>query len=431
MAADSANLSEVDISYFHAMERGLADLKSQHANSSMIKNNQNTLNSTVDDAIQTNKHTTAILLLALNIQRLKSSIDSPAVISHFSYLLNQEVYPLANELLHLAESVNDAYVVSRMHFQLAQYFYHRGQYTLAQKHLTAIEARNALTAAQSDYATIIFGVTLQHQKNHRGALKYYETIKPKSPYFGYAQLNKAVVYIRQGWWTDAKLAIDSALGQQPSSNTEEFTNRLHLVLGYNQVQHEFYRNARESFRNITLESQYADRALLGIGLCALNQGDYVGAINAFGILKSKNKTNISVAESYLLYAFTHEQMSQPSIASAMYEEAIAYFNKRIRETDAVLVQLQTQLPADNLTAPLSENTQVLPDFYKARKRNLQYLTSEAKATATKTVLAKALEEQRKETHKLAMQAFLKEKDILVSYLSQAQFGQAKLFDNIQ
>jgi len=431
-AADPTPYTMQDAEFYHAVERSFAELGAAGAKSGMVKSSLPELNSAINTAIMAGDHGSAILQLSMNLQLLETALDSSLVMHLFTYLLDQEAVPVANKLIQSAKASGDSYVLSRMYYLMGKHFYQLGQWDVAQQYLSNIEIRAALTKEQSDYATIIFGITLQYQKKHRAALKYYETIEPESVYFQFAQLNKAVVYIRQGWWTDAKMAIEKALQHKSIHNAEEFANRLQLVLGYNQLQHEFYRNARESFRKITLHSRYADRALLGIGLCALNQGDYVGAINAFGILKGKKDINISIAESFLLYAFTHEQMSQAQIASAMYEEAIAFYDRKLRETDATLAILNkgSSVPSNIKTVFGAEESPV-PAYISARENTLRFLAEHVRQKRNKKLVLEVQQKLQAQKRDALIRAIEAEKKVLVSYLSQAQFGQAKLFDNIQ
>jgi len=418
----------LELAYNEVFSRGFIDLNKQFSDSSFIKRSFSSLNTHVSEAQASGKHESALLLLSLNRGLLKENLYKPELIEHFNYLLNQDAMPLAAVILSWAEEEGDFDILSRLHYHLAHYYFQRGEWEKASQHLTAIENKNALTAAQGDYATIIFGITLQNAKHHRAAIKYYDEIKPESIYFSYAQLNKAVAFIRQGWWTDAKIAIDKALQQEPVKHTEEFTNRLYLVLGYSQLQHEFYRNARENFRHITLDSQYADRALLGIGLCALHQGDYAGALNAFGILKNKDKSNISVTESHLLFAFTHEQMRQTTLASAHYEEAIAYYQGRIRRVEQALAELSS---ADNSNTMSHTETVSPPAYLVLQARNLRYLADKVSNKKLKLDIAKLQRQLSAATTDYSKKILNQRKETLISYLSQSQFGQAKLFDKLQ
>lgn len=442
----SGSYSEED-SYSSALASGFDALAGQLATSSFAVRDLAALDARVKAAISADKRETAILLLTVNQAVVLNEINAPEVVFFFELLLDGEALPLAQRWMKQAQKIGDGYTLARLHYQLAKHYYRHGDHDKTLEHLTAIEDRNALTANESDYATLIFGITLQHRKEHRTALKYYGTLDEKSRYFGYAQLNKAVAFIRQGWWTDARIAIDAALAhelkltetlsnendlpEEELEDIEEFTNRLYLVLGYNQIQHEFYRNARDNFRHITLESRYADRALLGIGLCALNQGDYVGAINAFGILKGKDKLNISITEAYLLYAFTHEQMGQSALASAQYEEAIAYYNNRLRTLEKLLTsntsdhfsEQEQHLTSTRLASP--------PTHLLKRQSNLRFIQASLQKSPLAALLDKASLEVNSRIASYYRDQLNEEKKLLVSYLSQAQFGQAKLFDNVQ
>jgi|GEM_PF-636215 len=416
--------------YQRALTQGFDKLATQFQDSSFKKANIDALYKDVQKAMDGDKHASALLLLYTNKHLLKQHINHEKVAELFAYALGREALPLVEKLNEWAVVDGDVYTVSLFNYHFAQYYYRLGDWIKARDFLSAIEVRNALSTDQGDYATIIFGVTLQNNKQHRAAIKYYDEISENSKYYGYAQLNKAVAFVRQGWWTDAKIAIDSAL--EKSNDNEEFINRLHLVLGYSQLQHEFYRNARESFRHIAVDSRYADRALLGIGLCALNQGDYVGAINAFGILKDKPRTNISISESFLLYAFTHEQMKQSAIASAHYDQAIAYYGKRIRQVDQLLAGLKKLDDNSAITQHFSQsNSHIIPSHLAIRLENIEYLSASIMDKKLKKELDSAKRFIDTQLTKLYRAALIDEKGVLVSYLSQAQFGQAKLFDDIQ
>ncbi len=432
-ASANANKELQHDEYNIALRQAFHALAGQGANRQYKTDSVIRLKQQVQRAARAEDHTSAMLQIEVNRALLKDNIWEPVAAGLFSYLLDQQAFSLAEELFSWAIEEGDVDAISRMNYYLAHYHYQLGNWGKAAQHLTSIDNKNALSSEQGDYATIIFGVTLQNKKQHRNAIKFYDEIKPQSPYYGYAQLNKAVAFVRQGWWTDAKIAIDSALKNDNKQLSEEFVNRLHLVLGYSQLQHEFYRNSRESFRHITVDSQYADRALLGIGLCALNQDDYAGALNAFNILKNQNKDHISVSEAYLLFAFTHEQMHQTELASAYYEEAIAYYNGKIRLIDQSLKALKNTSTGlrEEINKRLQKHSMSLPSHLQLRIRNLDYLFEKLGSGKAKNAVASAnrLLQQQSKDH--VIQVLASDREKLVSYLSQAQFGQTKLFDTQQ
>ncbi|WP_018415120.1 tetratricopeptide repeat protein [Teredinibacter turnerae] len=357
--------------------------------------------------------------IASNQENLLQNNDPSLLLEAFQALLDANLGGIAQHLLTKAESVSDTYTLSQLHYLIAVYFHRTGQPERALQHLSKIEARNALSEKQSDYATLLFGTLLQDNKKHREAVKYYQTIAPESAYFSQAQMNIAVAYIRQGWWTDAQLAINNALSSDAVNSDPELRNRLLLMLGYNRLKNEFYRDSREAFRKISLESSYSNRAMLGIGLCALNQGDIVGAINAFGYLKKKNENTISVTEAHLLYAYAHEKTGESALASAQYEAAIAYYNGRL------LAVGDDDKPLD--PGITFEYTEANRDLVEQRVQILERLaavfpTNNQRLLALRDRFRIYLQKIKEGTKNDNIR-------ILTSYLSQSQYGQAKLFDN--
>lgn len=350
---------------------------------------------------------------------LLDSTNPSLLIKAFQALLDANLGGVANSLLDDAEESSDTYTLAQLHYRIAVYAHRTSQPERALQHLSKIEARNALSEQQSDYATLLFGTLLQNNKKHREAVKYYQSISPESTYFSHAQMNIAVAYIRQGWWTDAQLAINNALSSKAVNNDPELRNRLLLMLGYNRLKNEFYRDSRDAFRKISLESHYSDRAMLGIGLCALNQGDIVGAINAFGYLKQKSENTISVAEAHLLYAYAHEKMGEKALASAQYEAAIAYYNGRLLAASA------NDKPLDPGIA--FEYTEGNRGFVEQQIQTLERLAAEFSTYSPRILALRGRYEVY--LHKIKEGAKNDNIKILTSYLSQSQYGQAKLFDN--
>lgn len=389
----------------------------------------------VKAAANADQSVAAVTSIIANLNLIKANTGDPKVQYVVTRLLEQNAWHAVEILFEHAVESGDPYTTSKFNYLYANYYFDRKAWDKAQQYLSAIEVQNALTRAESDYATIMRGIILQMHKKHRESVKHYDSITDASDYYTYAQLNKAIAFIRQGWWTDAHIAISNALEKGSPKSLEELSNRLYLVLGYSQLQHEFYRDARQTFRNIALDSQYVNRALLGIGLCALHQGDFVGALNAFKLLQSKKQDDIFVTESYLLLAFVYEQMGQETTASAHYSEAIAYYQSRIASAEMEMAKIHGRLtgPGSGFTdREISDNLlRELPGHVLANARQLDFFS---RATTNEQLTKKiAALKQKYDSALLLLSRDLVEEQtrVLQSYLSQSQFGVAKLFDSDQ
>lgn len=370
----------------------------------------------------------AFALIKAHQTLVTNNIDSKDAIKIIELTLDYGVQTLSNHFIKYAQQNAGSYVNANILYGLALRAYNQQNYDLTLDYLTQIDASGSLSRSRRDYATLLFGISLQHRGKHREAMKIYERLGKKSKYFAHAQLNLAVAYIRQGWWTDAQIAIEKALAHTGSKGQSEFINRLYVVLGYSQLKNEFYRNARETFRHVSLDSQYMSRALLGIGLCALNQRDYLGAINAFDRLKNSSNYDLTIAEAHLLVPFTIERMKDLEMASAGYSEAIAYYGVKILEFENYPLNHIIEIPKED---PAAKVLTSLPDHYT----NMYYMLDQLQ-TATRgstlepqikglsaryAVFLKDIRKQEIHTHISQLK----------SYLSQSQYGFAKLYDENQ
>lgn len=361
----------------------------------------------------------AIQLVMANIPLIRTEIESKEAVQIFDLLLQLEALEQAKSILRIANESASDNTISKMHYLLALFYYEHEDWKPALKAMDAITARNALTQDESDYAFILYGITLQNLKQHRQAIGYYEQVGSASSYYGYAQLNKAIAFLKQGWWTDADLTIESAVTADTISKNPELLNRLFLFIGYAQIHHEFYRNARDNFRKISVKSQYADKALLGIGLCAIHQGDFAGGLNAFNLLKKKDSDDIAVIESRLLSAYTYALLKKKEVASDQYGDAVIYYQNKLNK---ILAEKQSNL--ENI--PL--NSEYLPKWWSVHIESLQQFKQLSLSSAERAKISALYDQYLILTRNLLNKGYDERIDVLSSYLAQSQLGQAQIYD---
>lgn len=384
------------------------------------------LSSHINTLIKTGQGSLAAATLVNNLATALQHTDSRRSPFLMSVLLQYYLLDSAEQLADAVFNSGNTYASSRVHYRLALHYFEHDAIDQAIHHLTSIEAEGALTKKEQDYATVIFGISLQRVKKHREALKIYKKIEPESYYYSYAQLNSAVAFIRQGWWTDAQIAIERAIAADTPDELRDMNNRLLIVLAYSQLKNEFYRNARNTFRKVSLDSSYVHRALLGMGLSALSQKDYMGAVNAFARLKQMESHELTAMEAHLMVPYTYNQMGEIDQAAVNYAEAVAYFDNKKRYYDVQLLNLQR---ADN-----SETIDYWWDSVAASQkiayRHIQGLSktpiSEKKIQNQLVQLSARIKSRVTQQVTAALQEKIA---YIESYTSQSQFGLAKLYDN--
>jgi hypothetical protein len=430
-SADSSTIQKLEEDYRRISTQAYQELAGSSPELKLQRKNIKALLEQIDRADKNGNAGMCAGLVIANMNTIQESIDSEDVQTIVGILLKHHAVGIAEDVLALAKQSYNDYAQARIHFELAKYLAAHHQWSDAYNYLKAIDISTTLSRDDGDEAFIIFGAALQQQKKHRESVEYYSRIKPESIHYRHAQLNTAVAYIRQDWWTDAHIAIKNALKNGPREN-DELANRLYTVMGFSQLQHGFYRDARESFRNVSIKSFYANRALLGLGMAALHQEDFIGALNAFAHLKKKDDADISVAESYLLSAFTLVQLKQDKTASASYTEAITYYEQKSAHYDALLKALASghrQLNDAQRERIHHEAAQDPLLLALARKHNnLQQLLTRPLSNPT-TQRLKELTNRIANAHaEVAREILTQKQSAIDSYLSQSRFGLARLYD---
>lgn len=326
-------------------------------------------------------------------------------------------------LLQEAQQQGDAFNEAKITFELARFYAENEHWSTVHTLLNNEALFEQLAKRDMAEAYVLLGTALQKQKEHRKAIRIYEKVAPGSEHFRIAQLNLASALLRQEWWTDAHIAIKAAL-KENTGKRDELDFRLFTVMGYSQIQFGFYRDARESFRNVAISSQYAQRALLGLGIAALHQQDFIGALNAFDKLRAQTKKDISVAEAHLLSAFTLRQLEQFDAATSRYQEAIDYYQTLSNEFQS-LISSSAPVAIDFLR-PENDRDKLITN--NSRKISLLdgLSNSGAVESATVSVLKNKI---LNDTAQRAGTLLREEKNAIDSYLSQSRFGLASLYDH--
>ncbi|MDH5179164.1 MAG: hypothetical protein OEZ39_12955 [Gammaproteobacteria bacterium] len=383
-------------------------------------------------------HIQAIYLIRKHLKLIKDNIDNRAVFYLVDMLLRHNEWNTAREILDTVSSEGDKSLRSNVTFIFAKYYADRQQWQETLNNLEGV--LNDLPTEDAHYTLLLQGIAEQSRKNHRKAVAYYQKIPDNSKYYPLAVINTAVAYIRQGWWTDAKLEIDKVLNSPKIAVNDEIINRMNLINGYSLLQQGYFRNSRDSFRDVGLDSRYTNRALLGIALTATNQEDFIGALNAINILKQKQSFDLSVDESHLMLPYVYEKLKQNLTAATGYKEAVGYYKKRIDDVTDIMTRhvknnLNISISGDRRTLIIG-NTQVeftrhYPKSFLQNHAELKELSNHLDDVNpnTRKKFEHILAEHTILLKKLTLTLLNERIEFLSSYMSQSRFGLARLYDS--
>ena len=421
-------VADVDAKYQTITTSALRSILKARKEKSASINTVAALYERASDYNKQEKATASALLILSNLALVEQDIENKKIPGLVNILLAKQFVGTASQILAIANRQGSTYQQAKIRFAFARYYSDNNRWNETLEQLKSINISSDLDKTQGDEALILFGAALQHNREHREAIKYYSRIGVDSPHYANAQLNIATAYIRQDWWTDAKIALENAIAASSKASHKELTNRLYTVLGFLQLQHGFYRNARDSFRKVELQSHYSNRALLGLGLAALSEEDYVGAINAFNILKKKDDQDISVIESYLLYAYALEQLGQNKTSSASFTEAITFYENKLLVTSTAIDHLGTDVNSVRYPYGIKSQSDKALSSINDRLNSIHSILSYNLPQKNKHEL-EGLQINLREAYIASEKKYLQEQQsIITSYLSQSRFGLAKVYD---
>jgi len=377
----------------------------------------------------------AIRLINFNTATIRNNIDSQAVFTLTDILLAHNEWRLAKSIFDEIEDEGDNSLLALMRYIFAKYHARRNEWTEVNRLLNGIFSE--LSPDNAAHAYLLNGSALQYMKKHRLAVESHSKIPPESEYYSYARLNMAIANIRQGWLTEARTTLRGLIAESRQQGESDLTYRLYLVLGYALLQREYYRDARESFRNIALDSRYANRALLGIGLTATSQGDFVGGLNALTILKEKQTFDLPVDESYLLIPYLYEKLQQGTTATASYNEAIAYYQSRLIQLNNLLnlrPEFNRVKYIDDTSSLIIRNTslnygEMFPVSFIHNYRELNGFSTFNQNPAMAKKIEGLVFKFNRVFQSILVELIERRKNYLSSYLSQSQYGLARLYDS--
>jgi len=377
----------------------------------------------------------AITLIRTHLPLIRENVDNLLVDDLVEALLLHNEPTTVQEILAAAKHAGDRFTVSRMSYRFARYHFDRKDWRIALDYLNGIH--NDLKPLHSQHALVLSGIAMQKLKKHRESVKFYQQVPANSAYYSVARLNSAVAYIRQDWWTDANTVLRETIKTNSKNGNTELQNRLYLVLGYMLLHKEYFRDAREAFRSITLDSLYANRALLGLSLSAGGQDDFGAALNALSILKKRGAADLPTDESHVLLPFLYQKLNQPATASSGYSEAMAYYEAKLAAIEDLLktedhfADVQSSLVTSG-TVTLNgiefSMEDDVPDYIAGNVRNLNRF-KDGIGNPKLLEQVNALLRDYLQLYNRAVHAKLEQRrTFLQSYLNQCRFGLAKLLD---
>ncbi len=427
-------IKQLDTRFKKLSQHVYLGLAQKTSNTHSFQSNIDKLYKQVNQQLKTNNDITAVTLIHKNINLINNNINNRTIPDFIEILLNHNNYIMAKNIFLNLQSNSRDFLTANASLKFAKYHSNREEW---QQTLRLLEFNfKELSDSDTSSAFMFQGLSLQNLKRHRDAIKIYRKVTKKSDFYTVAQINIAVALIRQDWWTDAHIVLNQLLSTEDTQQ-DEITNRLYLMLGHSLLNQEYFRESRDAFRNISLDSQYTNKALMGLILAAISQGDNSGALNILSVLNKKKSNDLVIEETYLLLPNIYQKLGQYASAITAYNNAIAYYKKRIEQlNNRMKTNIQDRINDEgvnrNIDLTLRDThfkfTDLYPRYFVDNFNQLKQLKLSVKSPEVLQQIDNLIIDYNHVFSLVAKEHIENRLQNLISYLSQSNYGLAQLYD---
>ena len=223
-------------------------------------------------------------------------------------------------------------------FYLAQMRYLRGDWVAAEDALTKIS-----TKPHEELAPEIAGLrfNLAVQRNRMDEAAGILRANAKSPLAPYMQFNLGAAYSREGEFS-AAIPYFQQLQKLPQLTPEYLGlyDKAMTAAGYAALLDKQYPQAISHFSQVRLDSPLSNRALLGYGWAAVEQGDYELALRPWQQLARRSLVDEYTQEGLVAIPYAYEKMGYKNQALQEFRNAEAGYLAEIAQLRQVIGQVQ-------------------------------------------------------------------------------------------
>jgi len=223
-------------------------------------------------------------------------------------------------------------------FYLAQMRYWRGDWAGAEEALAKVSPRPHAELAP-EVANLKFNLAVQQERVDEASKILDSNLK--SPLAPYMHFNLGAAYSRAGEYSSA-IPYFAKLHTLPTTTPEYLAlyDKAMTGAGYAALLDKQYGEAINHFSQVRLNSPLSNRALLGYGWAAVEQGDYVLALKPWQQLAKRSLIDEYTQEVLVAIPYAYEKMGYPKQALESFRTAETSYLAEIAQLRQVIGSLQ-------------------------------------------------------------------------------------------
>lgn len=146
-------------------------------------------------------------------------------------------------------------------------------------------------------------------------------LPPESDWNHYLDYNIAAALAAQGQFAAAAQRFQQLDGAEGNEEVRALRDRGFTAAGYARMAVGDFDGARADFTRVRLASPVSERALLGFGWAAFEQGETMAALSPWQNLSARPAISPSVRESLLAIPYAYQQLGRDGLALSHYQQA--------------------------------------------------------------------------------------------------------------
>lgn len=250
--------------------------------------------------------------------------------------LDYGLYSYAKKIFTSLLGSEDSALASLARYYLARHDYLKQYWDTALKGLESVT--DGLPRELLDQKWIMQGIILQNRKQHYDAIAAFSNVSEDSDIYIYAQFNIAMSTLRGGWWSDAEQNIYRLLRmlENSSGDSRFLADRLHLAVGYAQLQKGYHREAKAALAKVRDNSPFTYKARLGLGVVAAERARYQEALKIMYNLIEEYGQKVVSEEAYIIVPFLLESTDSKEVTISYYSKIVDHYNRSVLQVDTVI-----------------------------------------------------------------------------------------------
>jgi hypothetical protein len=289
------------------------------------------------------------LMASQQFERMPRHVDEAELLRGgllLSYGLHREAEQI---FVRLIDQGAKPAVRDRAWFFVAKIRYQRGLHAEAETAINRIQGK--LPTDLEEERGLLHANLLMARGDNAGAARVLGGMtSAKSVAARYARYNLGAALVRAGDVAGGTRWLDE-LGQAPAPDeeTRALRDQANVALGFAALKSENPRQARAYLERVRLTGMHAGKALLGFGwAAAAMKQPWLALAPWLELINKRNASEAAVLEARIAVAYAHAEMGAEGQALALYEQALAEFEKEDKALDESIAALRTGKWIDEL-----------------------------------------------------------------------------------